>query len=203
MMMFMLFLVVVMMMALTFWIVAFVLIMVVMMVIMLFFVVVMMMALAFGIVAFVLIMMMVMMMFMLFIVVVMVALAFGIVAFIFIMVVMMLFLRKYCGELRSVDDFEYLFAVKHIPRCRNDNRFGILFAYESDGFRDFFLFHIPSSAQNYSICACYLIVVKFAEVFHIHFALRRVRNGCGSAYHNIVGFDLFNGAEHIGKLSYT
>ena len=104
---------------------------------------------------------------------------------------------------RTIDNFKYLFAVKHIPRCSNNNRCIVLFAEHSNYFINLFGFHSAGTAENDSICVCYLIIVKLAEVLHIHFALCRIRNSGSTEYLHIIAFNLGNSSKHVGKLANT
>ena len=48
-----------------------------------------------------------------------------------------------------------------------------------------------------------LVIEEFAEVFHIHFALTRINNGCHRIQHGALDIRARNGTDDIGELTDT
>jgi hypothetical protein len=142
------------------------------------------------------------------IVVMVVALAFGIVAFVIVvvmvmMLVLVLVIVEFEGLSGAVDNLKDLLAVKHIPGRRNYDSVRVLFAEHRNDLVYLFRLHSRRAAEDDGVCVCYLVIVKFAEVFHVHFAFCRIRNGCRAANLDIVTLNLGNSSKHVGKLAYA
>ena len=58
-------------------------------------------------------------------------------------------------------------------------------------------------AENYRICAFYLIVKEFAEILHIHLTLLGVYNTRISAENCACGSGVLYRTYNVGKLSYA
>ncbi len=58
-------------------------------------------------------------------------------------------------------------------------------------------------AHDNSACVFNLIVEKFAEVLHIHFAFAGIDNRCKRIENNFVTADILHGFNNIGKLADT
>ena len=72
---------------------------------------------------------------------------------------------------------ENFFAVKPVPRGGNHGCVCVVFTHKIYRVCKFFRVGYVGVAEHYAGGGFYLVVEKFAEVFHIHSALRRIHHG--------------------------
>ena len=102
----------------------------------------------------------------------------------------------------SVQHLEDLISGDKIPVRGDYARRGVLRPYEGDGRGKLILVHALGAAQNYRAGVADLIVIKLAEVFHIHTDLLRVRDGYkGAKLDRELARNALNGAGDVGELA--
>ncbi len=72
---------------------------------------------------------------------------------------------------------QYLPARKLIPRRSDNGNAAVVLPEQGHRSLQLLLRHILGAAEDYGVGALHLVVVKFTEVLHIHFALARIGNG--------------------------
>ena len=174
-------------------------------------VVVMMMVMMLVLILVVVMVMMVLMLILVLIVVMVVAGAVRIVALVVVIVVMvMVLVRLFFEFLELHRDGRFLLHGGHqllagqlVPRGRDEHGVGVVVADELDALVELLLRNILRARENDRVGGFDLVIVEFAEVLHIHLALRRVGHGHEASERHIVGCDLAHRADHVRELADT
>ena len=113
-------------------------------------------------------------------------------------------LLKFAGQSFAVLHCTHdLLARQLVPRSGYDGRNRVDFFYKFNGFGQLFGRAFVGMAEHYALCVFDLIVKKFAEVFHIHFAFCRVHDcGCGVDV-RVFDFGGKRGAYYVAELAYA
>ena len=96
---------------------------------------------------------------------------------------------------------EDLRAGKLIPRRRDDNGAGILPAQQRDALGELFLLDARGAGENDAPGGFNLVVEKFAEVTHIHFAFAGVHHGAERVDRKLPVRRLLHGVHDVGELA--
>ena len=92
---------------------------------------------------------------------------------------------------------------KLAPVCSNDLGTFIVLSDKIAGSGKLFLGETLSVAEDYSICAFYLIIEEFTEILHIHLAFLCIYDsGCGIES-DIVKLKVVNSLDNVGKLAHA
>ena len=143
-------------------------------------------------------MVMVMMMFMFMVVVVMMSAANG--ACLFFAELFKLRFKRYVFLFHG---FKQLCAAELVPLSGDDNGICIVFSYHLNRFCGFLFTDKTRVAEDYSLSVLYLVVKKFAKVFHIHFAFACVNNGCEAVELKVFIARTLNGTDNVAELAYA
>ena len=197
------------MVALTLGIIAFVVVVVMVLV---------MVALAFGIIALVIVVVMVLVMvaltlgiialvIMVVMVLVMVALTFGIIALVIMVVMVMMMgillqtVQLFRERVGLLHRADELLAIQQRPRSRHDGcRVGML-AQHRKADSEFVFLHIVGMAEHDTTGMLDLIVEEFAKVFHIQLAFACVNNGCVAVQNDVFAQYTLHGLDDVGQFS--
>ena len=161
------------------------------------------------VVAVVMMMVVMLMLVVLVIVVMVVAGAVRIVALVVIVVIMMMVLVRLLFEFLELHrngglllhGGHQLLAGELVPRGRDEHGVGVVVADELDALVELLLRNILRAREDDRVGGFDLVIVEFAEVLHIHLALRRVGNRHETSERHIVGRDLAHGADDIRELT--
>ena len=153
--------------------------------------------------------MMVLMLILVIVVVMVVAGAVRIVALVVIVVIMMMVLVRLLFEFLELHrngglllhGGHQLLAGELVPRGRDEHGVGVVVADELDALVELLLRNILRAREDDRVGGFDLVIVEFAEVLHIHLALRRVGHGHKVSERHIVGCDLAHRANHIRELT--
>ena len=96
---------------------------------------------------------------------------------------------------------ENLRAGKLVPRRRDDNGAGILPAQQRNAFGELFLLDARGAGEDDAPGGFDLVVEKFAEVAHIHFAFARVYDGAERVDRKLAVRRLLHGGHNVGELA--
>ena len=96
-----------------------------------------------------------------------------------------------------------LLAVKLVPRGCDDCRRRIMSADKFNRVIQFFRTGNIGMAENYAGCALYLVVEKFPEIFHIHFAFSRVHYRRIRINFTVFEICAFNRLDYVRKLAHA
>ena len=77
----------------------------------------------------------------------------------------------------------------------------VLFSQKLNAFFNFVLTCVSGMAKNYAFCFFDLVIEKFTEVFHIHFAFVNVCNGCKTVENYIFIKHALGSLNYVRKLS--
>ena len=99
--------------------------------------------------------------------------------------------------------FQNLHAFQLIPGSSNDRSILIMLAQQSDTLGDLVLTHAIGTAENDAVCIFYLIIEKFAEILHIHFAFFCIYYRCKAIQLNICIIDILHCQNYIAQFTYT
>ena len=154
--------------------------------------------------------MMVLMLILVLIVVMVVAGAVRVVALIVVIVVIMMmvlvrlffeFLELHRNGGLLLHGGHQLLAGELVPRGRDEHGVGVVVADELDALVELLLRNILRAREDDRVGGFDLVIVEFAEVLHIHLALRRVGHGHKVSERHIVGCDLAHRANHVRELA--
>ena len=147
------------------------------------------------------------------VVVVVMLVAVAILAVVMVMLVVMSAFRAYflifeCGKLEGNTVFalhcqKKLLAAKLGYRSCNYNRISVMLSYKRNSLCNFRLRCCIGMAENYRICALYLVVEKFSEIFHIHFALYGINHSSCGIKGCRVGIKRLNCSYNVTELTYS
>ena len=139
------------------------------------------------------------------IVVVMMVMAAAFLVVIMVVMVMVRFLfqtlqlqRNAAALLHRLHD---LCAGQLVPRGGDEDGVGVVLADELDAGVQLVLRHAAGAGEKDGVGGLDLVVIELAEVLHIHFALRGVRDGDEIAELDLVGRDLAHGSDDVGELA--
>ena len=122
--------------------------------------------------------------------------------FVLVLVMLALDALQRGGErVAPLDGVEDLLAGKLVPRRRDDDRAGVLFAQQRDALGELFLFHACRAGEDDAPGRFDLIVEELAEVAHIHFAFAGVHNGAERVDGEIAVVRLLHGGHDVGELA--
>ena len=124
-----------------------------------------------------------------------------------VFVVMFMFFRKLSEfafkRLQMFHSRKNFFAAELVPRRRNDSSFGIVFTHKLISRFQLVCTCFIGVTEHYTRRGFYLVVKKFAEVFHIHFTFRCIDHRCISVYFAVGKISSFNRADYVGKFTDT
>ncbi len=134
-----------------------------------------------------------------------VAVAVSILVFLVMMRAMRLlhFLQIVLHARLSAHRVQQLFPGQLVPRSRHQRGVRIMLAQQRNGRVQLCLRDGIRAGEDDRPCGFDLIVVKLAEVFHIHLDLARIHDRDGKAQRNIFVRDLFHGGLYIGELAHA
>jgi len=119
-----------------------------------------------------------------------------------VMVVMlMLHGLQLCAQGVGVHGLNYLLAADIIPGGGDKAGLGVESLKQLVCLDELFGLDAAGAAENDEVGRFYLVVEKFAEVAHIHFALGSVHNGELCA--QLCAFHVLNGGGYLGKLAHA
>ena len=98
---------------------------------------------------------------------------------------------------------EDLRAGELVPRRRDDDGAGILLAQQRDALGELFLLDARGAGEDDAPGGFDLVVEKFAEVAHIHFAFARVHDGAERVDRKLAVRRLLHGGHDVGELADT
>ena len=96
---------------------------------------------------------------------------------------------------------EDLRAGELVPRRRDDDGAGILLAQQRDALGELFLLDARGAGEDDAPGGFDLVVEKFAEVAHIHFAFARVYDGAERVDRKLAVRRLLHGGHDVGELA--
>ena len=96
---------------------------------------------------------------------------------------------------------EDLRAGELVPRRRDDDGAGILLAQQRDALGELFLLDARGAGEDDAPGGFDLVVEKFAEVAHIHFAFARVYDGAERVDRKLAVRRLLHGGHNVGELA--
>ena len=139
-------------------------------------------------------------------VMVLVAGAVGVMALVLVVVVMMLVmvgkLLQLVGEsIGTLYGLEDLGAGKIVPGGGYDKGFGVALAEKLHGSGELCLAQALGAAEHDGTGVLHLVIIKLAEIFHIHFAFACIANCGGGGYAEALNAG--NGLDYIAELANT
>ena len=105
-----------------------------------------------------------------------------------VMMVMRFGFKLFKGILKSITALHSTKDIctrKLVPRRCDYNSISVMLLYKGNRLLDLLLLRNVGMRKNDSGRVSYLIVIKLAEVFHIHFAFTCIRNGSKAIKHRI------------------
>ena len=103
----------------------------------------------------------------------------------------------------SFHSFEQLCAGQLLPRSGNDYRSSIVLLKKCNAIGYLLVGHLACVAEYDTAGILNLIVEKFAEVLHVHFALVGVNYGGEAVKLSTFGVGILNCLDDVGKLTYA
>jgi hypothetical protein len=98
---------------------------------------------------------------------------------------------------------DHLISRKHIPRGSYYDCRGIMSPQKLDTFMYFLIGYFCGVTQNYAPRIFNLIVKELAKILHMHFAFVRVHDRCKSVENSAVSVGIFNRTYYVGELTDT
>ena len=108
-----------------------------------------------------------------------------------------------CKSRRLFHSGKDLGTCKLAPVCGNDLRTFVVLSDKLAGGSKLFLGETLSVAEDYSICAFYLIIEEFAEVLHIHLAFLCINYCSCRVESDIVKLKVVYSLDNVGKLAHA
>ena len=100
-------------------------------------------------------------------------------------------------------NLQNLFTSQLIPGSGDDRSLRIMFTQQRNGSFQLVLFNVLSTGQDNRRSMLDLVVIKFAEVFHVHFDLARIGNGGESTQYSTCGICRLNSTDNVRQLADT
>ena len=98
---------------------------------------------------------------------------------------------------------EYFLAVEHVPGGSHDSLARAALFNELDRLVQLVRAYLVDMAEHNARRGFNLVVEKFAEVFHVHFALRRVHDRGIGIYFAVGQTRAFDRADNVGQLAHA
>ena len=100
-------------------------------------------------------------------------------------------------------NLQNLFTSQLIPGSGDDRCLRIMFTQQRNGSFQLVLFNVLSTGQDNRRSVLDLVVIKFTEVFHVHFDLARIGNGGESTQYSACGICRLNSTDNVRQLADT
>ena len=124
----------------------------------------------------------------------------------FVMVLMNFVLKLFQFSLKSAFLFhslKNLSSIQFRPWSCNQSSIAVVLADKLYTELKLVRLYTICMAENYRSGILYLVVKKFTEVFHIHFAFIGINNSCEGIKHSILCLYVLHSTDNIGKLAHT
>ena len=96
-----------------------------------------------------------------------------------------------------------LLTCELIPGGSDDGGVFVGGAQQLNTFLQLIFFHAAGSGEHDAVGVFYLVVEKFAEVLHVHFALVCIDDGGIAVENQFVGVDILHSLDYVGEFAYA
>jgi len=108
------------------------------------------------------------------------------------------------GERRALfHGRKYLLSAERIPIGGHELCVLVMSTDKLNGSEKLFFGKSACVAEDYSVCALYLVIEKLSEVFHIHFAFLCINHRGGAVKKNALYIQVAHSTDNVGKLAHT